>query len=143
MYDKPKICSECGGSCCKNCPGIMHPDDVQRSKKKIKALLLSKKYAVDWWEGDIRPKGKRLQIYFLRPAIKGFEGMFHPSWGGECIFLENKGCKLFSDDRPMQCRNLEPKRHGLCILHGHAGKIYLVKAWIPYQKFFDKLRKEK
>lgn len=80
--------------------------------------------SIDWWEGDG-------EIYYLRPATKGGVGeVFHPSWGGECNYLEAAGCGLTYEARPRQCRGLVPGEPDVrnCIEPG-AEKRDFVAAW--------------
>jgi Fe-S-cluster containining protein len=137
VYLNPDLCAACGGSCCKQMPGSVHPADVTRDQ--VRAMLASGRYAVDWWDGDPRssadiPDGQELaQAYFLRPATQGQEGCkYDPSWGGPCTFLAEDGCTLVPSARPYQCRLLEPRPKRKCIEHS-AGKSGIAVAWIPYQ----------
>jgi len=121
------------------------PADFGRTKAAVlagvRAALLTGRWAIDWWEGDPRTKGERertpmidgdeFTFYFVRPAIKGKEGdLHHGAWSGECTFLTNAGCELPSDERPRECRLLEPRPggYGNCVAHG-ASKRAASVAW--------------
>ena len=139
MYEKKELCAACGGKCCKGMPGSAFPSDF--GELLLDALVekfQSGLWVIDWWEGDPRGKGYRMaQSYFVRPAIKGANALFHPSWGGECIFLSEDGCTLPSDERPLGCKRLEPGGHSPCMYHGdgtgknakHEGAL----AWLKHQ----------
>ena len=127
-YVNEEMCAACGGQCCKRLPGIASPEDfsLPDTTQLIEALK-SGKWAVDWWEGN-NP------LYFVRPATKDAIGeLFDPSWGGECVFLTEKGCSLPHDQRPSGCRLLEPKEPH-CIAHG-AGKEEAGLAWEKYNLY--------
>jgi Fe-S-cluster containining protein len=135
-----KTCSKCEGACCKKMPGILHPKDVL----DIGELLRSGDYAVDWWEGDPRKnKDDMEECYFIRPRVKDAETIFDPSWGGECVFLSENGCRLSFKDRPFGCRNLLPKKNDTGECRDAAGreKREYAMLWIKYQdeieKFYD------
>jgi len=135
-YLNPKICKECGGACCNFFPGECYPEDFGDPllENLIKAFE-SGKWAIDWWEGDPRPEEDKLErAYYIRPSLKGVNRLFDPSWGGECIFLNNDRCILSPEERPKSCRMLEPKPKGEdCIHHdGTGGKREAAIAWLPF-----------
>lgn len=138
MFVKEKICKKCGGKCCKSMPGAYYPEDFNLSEdfSKFEVALSSGEIAIDWWEGDARENLEELdRTYFLRPSIKDKIGvLYDPSWGGECIFLTSKGCKLEGDERPLNCKKLEPGKDK-CTLHDNVSKQGAAIAWIPYQKY--------
>lgn len=121
VVEDKRICSRCGGKCCKTLPGIVAPSDIELSK--ITEMLQSGEYCIDWWEGDPRTNRDELgQVYFLRPAMKGAAGkVFDPSWGNdECVFLskEGTGCKLTYTERPRGCKIIQPKEDHKCSIAG-------------------------
>lgn len=138
-----KICSDCGGKCCKFLPGCMFPEDFKEiSKENILGLLTTGNFSIDSWVGDIRP-GKDLWdvSYFLRPATKGNEGkIYDESWGGKCVFLRNTGCLLSDNKKPFGCRILEPKENleGKCKTN-NGDKKDSVLAWVPYRDIFEEI----
>jgi Fe-S-cluster containining protein len=138
-YENKEFCKKCGGLCCKNIPGNYYPSDfnlpetnpTQEDFNKLKKIINDPNIAVDWWEDDI-PK------HFLRPAIKKAKRKFDPTWGGECIFLTETGCKLTYEKRPLECRNVEPvdlDKDEKCIMHGNLNKESAYKAWLSYNEF--------
>jgi Fe-S-cluster containining protein len=129
-YLKPNLCAPCGGKCCKTIPGCAYPEDFP-TKEVLQAALDSGRWCIDWWEGDAREGHTELsKTYYVRPAIKGYEGVrHHPSWGGECTFLGKNGCELSVLDRPTECRSLEPRVNG-CYTHNGHGKQSAAVAWL-------------
>jgi len=126
-YLNVEVCRKCGGTCCKSMPGAFHPEDIDKPiVAEIVEKLSSGEWAIDWWEGE-KPK------YFLRPATTNGCKIFDPSWGGICIYLTDKGCRLEPDKRPYNCRMLEPNPNDTegCTYHGikDGGKYDAVLAW--------------
>lgn len=122
-------------------PGGTIPEDLGKvTLGKLVELLRSGLWAIDWWEGDPREGHNRIsKAEYLRPAIKGEEVLiFHGSWGGECIFLTETGCKLSFDKRPISCRALEPVKDFNCIDRtlgeGRNSKQRSAVAWLPYHR---------
>ena len=141
-YKNKAICTKCGGRCCRSQPGAAFPKDFDIDNMHISLAKAFKtgNWAIDWWEGD--PTGQeRDRTYFVRPAIKDVTRLFDPTWGGECIFLDQSGCKVSSEQRPKGCRELEPKKGGNCIDHSK-GKQAAAIAWIPYEKIILKVGNE-
>ena len=132
-FQNIEICKECGGKCCKRLPGSTLPEDFgEPMLENIRKAIDSGKWAVDWWDGDPTGKTDLRCAYFIRPKTKEFSGVYDPSCGGECIFLTESGCQLQKDERPTECRLLEPKKDGYCKQHG-GGKRGAAVAWIPFQ----------
>ena len=129
-----EMCKKCGGKCCKQMPGSAYPEDFKKplSKSLLKAFE-SGNWAIDWWESDPRNKKEDLdKAYYIRPRTKDNNNLFDPSWGGECIFLNNNSCILKPEERPQSCRLLEPKENGdNCICHGKSKQGAAI-AWLPY-----------
>lgn len=124
----PAICGRCGGHCCRQMPGAAVPADFDHDVGRVIRALASGLWAIDWWEAE-RPG------YYLRPAIFGRQGeLFHRSWGGSCVFLGPRGCRLRR--RPAQCRNLEPRADGECHLHGLT-KRAVARAWGHWRSVFE------
>ena len=132
-YLKPKMCAVCGGKCCKVMPGSASPEDFgEPLLERLTDAFKTGKWAVDWWEGDPTGADEVAQGFYVRPRVKDVDAIYDPSWGGECIFLNKDGCELPPDNRPENCRMLEPKDYGKdCILHG-AGKREMAIKWMPY-----------
>lgn len=149
--ERPDMCGPCGGACCKSMPGGSHPSDWGAPNENIMfdrlvVALSSGRWAIDWWEGD--PRGLECgdpgyvdQGFYVRPATKGDEGrVYHASWGGECTFLKETGCSLLHNERPLECRTLEPKYPLRC--EQHHGKHATAIAWLPYHSLLQELVRE-
>ena len=124
--ENPSLCSKCTNVCCEQMPGINSPEDFgEITKEKIESLISGGKYAIDCWDGNP-------DIYYIRPNIVGNTKVLDRSWGGECIFLEEK-CTLSFNDRPLNCRMLIPDENG-CNFGGiKADKKYFADMWLDYQ----------
>jgi hypothetical protein len=154
MFINEKLCAKCRGKCCKAAPGVCYPEDfgLPEDFSKLDAALKSGKYAIDWWFGDARYCNdetnedhidKLNRTYFVRPATKNKIGILYDrSWGGECVFLNDNGCALSEDERPLNCKKLEPKKDGKCFLHDNVGRQNAAIAWIAYQDRLNNVTKE-
>ncbi|SHH20782.1 hypothetical protein [Thermosipho atlanticus] len=128
MYLNQKICTKCGGKCCKYFPGIALPKDFGNSKeeifKNLSIALKSGKWCIDWID-------RNKNLYYVRPSIKGKEGiLFDNSISGKCTFLTDKGCNLIPNNRPTGCLLLEPIEFGNCI--PHLDRFEAAKQWKQY-----------
>ena len=140
------ICSKCQGHCCKTMPGINHPDDFGYSKEKeIERLLKSGFYAIDWYEGDPREGHDEFQVvYYIRPATiegKRLNRIMDPSWGGQCVLLNENGCSLKFEERPLACRKLKPNPEFTTKGCQGEGKEDHALSWIKYQKMICRIIK--
>jgi len=132
FYYEPNICAKCRGAyCCKVLPGSYAPSDIKcifpssSLKESIELALRTGKISIDWWE-DSPP------LPFLRPATKNnINGIYDPSWGGECIFLNENGCTLSWEERPYFCKTVEPMENFKCKDHIKKGnsKLAAAKMW--------------
>lgn len=141
MYEKPEVCAECGGACCKRMSGGTFPEDFGPDvEKNLREAFAAGSWSIDWWDGELNGAVAPL---FVRPRHKDAP-VVDGSWGGECIFLEEDGCSLSPEDRPTTCRELEPKRNEDCVSHLDIGnaKEASVTAWMPYQDLLRELQKE-
>ena len=141
-YERPEICSLCTDVCCARMPGIMWPEDVKRAGgtdnigDALRAVLSTGNYAIDWWVGD--PRGMALDCtlrgYFVRPRVARRWSLFDPAWdGGPCVFWNKAtGCRLPAEQRPNECRNLEPRPGRECIQHGGYKRDAAI-AWWPWR----------
>ena len=165
MFDNASLCSKCGGVCCKGTPGCCYPSDFKLTgwvtgaheyidARKLKEALLSGRYCIDWYEGDVRgmpydnwehPEHKGRCLY-VRPATLGREGMLlDGGWSHMCTFWSlAQGCELGSDERPYECRMLEPKdrdKGESCIAHAF-GRSKAALAWLPYEEVLNRVMEE-
>lgn len=137
---RPDVCARCTNVCCDGMPGETHPGDLADDRSKLTAALVERlktgQWAIDWWEGDVLPKGRMRRVMYLRPAIVGEEGRIeHPAWHGRCTFLGPAGCSLSWQERPSGCKALipNPVEPGNCDGDELAGKDAAARAWRPYQ----------
>lgn len=138
-----KLCTKCGGACCKRLPGAAEPKDFGAPSKRalvknLRAALETGHWCFDWWEGDPRPgkarsgEEKLSRAYFVRPAIVDHVGeRFHPAWEGTCSLLTKTGCPLPYKGRPVACRGLKPVPSLDCKA-SYGDKRDVAIAWIPY-----------
>lgn len=144
-YERPEICTACGGKCCQRMPGCNHPVDfgLPSDNAALLAALRSGNYAIDWWEGEVTgADGTTVQPgYFVRPATIADRGrLYDPSWGGPCWFwAPANGCTLPVEQRPTGCRMLEPTPDIKCISHD-GGKLGAAQAWVPFYDLLDNMR---
>jgi len=127
----PAPCCVGCGQCCRRLPGSAYPEDVEPlTVEGIQAKLETGKWCFDKWEDFDGGSGM-----FLRPATKNRVGQrVDYSWGGECCFLGDDGCALPFNERPFECRMLEPKEDWKnCVAH-YESKYDAAKAWAPYEK---------
>ena len=141
-YLNINICKECGGKCCKSMPGSAYPVDFKKplDKSLLEAFKLGN-WAIDWWEGDPINKDILEKAYYIRPRTKNNNNLFDASWGGECIFLNKKGCILKPEERPQSCRLLEPKKNEKCIHHGKSKHGAAIE-WLPYTNIILEVAKK-
>lgn len=146
IYTNYTVCKECGGHCCKKCPGEFAPHDFGDSEEKIynnildglKEGVLTFNLRLIWRDrcDDIKwdPTYCSHEIIVIRPVTKPKRRH------GECIFLNENGCKLSFDKRPILCKTLvpgktKPKR---CI--SKLSTIYNTLEWIGYGDMVSYLR---
>jgi len=122
MNENHQLCAQCGGACCKWLSGCMMPDDVFRLfpaptlREALTQCFQSGTYVVDWWEGDPRnldyDDPEHLgAAYYVRPRTdEDKRRLYNAGWGGRCVLLGERGCQLPAEQRPYQCRMLEPRR---------------------------------
>jgi Fe-S-cluster containining protein len=134
------ICSMCKGKCCKRMPGTIHPDQIKDiSVESLSALIKTKNYAFDYWEGNPSDNTSfdGVTAYYLRPATKGAIGrIVDASWGGECAFLTDTGCSLSFDDRPLECQELVVDKDFNCTGEGFSKKESSI-AWLEYNTIIE------
>lgn len=130
------ICSECGGKCCKEFPGIFHPEDFQDVEKEYDPKIM----CLDFWEGEYEDTGVR-QPYFVRMrSVKDGNHVSNGLWSGTCVNLGDDGCKLPAERRAAQCIQLVPHESHNCDVPEKYTKRELVRAWLPYQEELKKIK---
>ena len=124
------ICAKCGGKCCQRTPGVAWPSDFRPDvEAKVTQLLQTGRWAIRSIDDiyTVSPKGKY-------PNEHKHLGDFF--WGGgPCTFWSKAdGCSLPYQERPRECRLLEPRPDNSCL--GHSGSWRGARrAWRRYQTF--------
>jgi Fe-S-cluster containining protein len=143
-YINEEMCKKCGGKCCSLCPGANFPEDfgLPENKEFLIELLKSGNYCIDWWEGSPVDGKEMDRAYFVRPNYKGYKELYHPDWGGKpCTFWNiNNGCELKFEDRPHNCRYVEPHPEGFgkCVVHDGSKKEAAIQ-WLPYNDLLENI----
>lgn len=146
--DIKSICARCGGKCCKHMPGITHPSQWGSDPVEMETTLLpalrSGAYCIDFWEGSPIAGVEMDRAEFVRASIKGNTKLVDPAWSGECIFLADTGCTLYDEQRPLECKLMNP--------HGEAGHPYCSTSlteskrsfaieWLRYADLLERVKK--
>lgn len=142
-YFNFKMCSACGGACCKRHAGSYAPEDIKEpiTAELISELLRGGKHAIDWWEGDVLDRGNNdRNSFYLRPRHKGEKAVVG-SWGGVCINWTEQGCSLSEEEKPFQCKHLIPDynfetKQANCDTDDadKTSKKQMIIRWLPYQE---------
>jgi len=151
MYEVPEFCTACGGACCRQMPGATFPEDwgTPLDVQGLLEALRGGRWAIDWWEGDPRrdnPEVLLSRACYVRPAtVEKIGRLYDASWGGVCnFFTPGIGCQLPPNERPTECRYLEPadldpvKGYHDCKDHGK-DKGQAAIAWIPYEDLLENI----
>ena len=172
MNENKELCAKCGGMCCKNIPGAYSPEDLfdhEPTEEEIFNLVNTQPISIDKWDADEDSDYK--DLYFLRPRILSektnisdndflhdllknvFFGIMYrgdPSgrvdytFGGtgKCTYLEDDGCELEYNKRPIECRELIPVENRHCYIEGveeSKEKLHYAKKWEKYNKILSKV----
>lgn len=145
-FERPDVCVPCGGACCKSVPGSASPEDFgapdrEAMRQRLTAAFDSGRWALDWYEGDpvdcpAAYDRERTRAYYVRPARVGHTyELFDPAWPGTaCTFLGKGGCELTHDERPLECRALEPVAGDKqCTSHAGSKRERAIE-WIRYER---------
>jgi hypothetical protein len=140
--EKADICTPCGGQCCKWMSGAFHPHDLSPTgdKKvllsKVKELLSTGDYKLTDREYGDEHRGY-FSVYLLVPAtsITIQDKDVWASNYGRCVNLTETGCKLNSQDRPLECKAIVPDVQHNCKPQEGFRREDLYRAWMPYKQF--------
>ena len=134
MSENKEYCKQCKGECCKSMSGIYSPKDFKEITLEFLLECFSNgRLSIDWWEGDVRDGIDELSVtYYLRPRHKEADAI-DPSWGGECVYLTDNGCKLVYALRPQNCRDLIANEDNTKCNLGDMHKKDYIKMWLPFQ----------
>ena len=161
-YPGPKMCSICGGRCCKVIPGVYSPSDVyQRVGKErgvrdrstflvsdsefirmLVKMILFGNCCVDYFSEE--PNSSR--GYYLRPQTELEASSKKVVYGNSiinyCNFLiPGRGCILQYQDRPVQCKMLAPTENGCNGLSNSMIKTFY-EDWIPHTRILIEAAQE-
>jgi len=131
LNNESEACSRCEKTCCESMPGSAAPEDMKvLSAEHIAELLNSGDWSIDCWDGCPN-------IYYLRPAtVDGRHHVYDLSWGAQCVFLGENGCRMPFEERPLNCRMLIPNEEepGKCVFPDDTiNKLYFANKWINHQ----------
>jgi Fe-S-cluster containining protein len=124
VIEDSKLCTACGGHCCKSFPGGTTPEDwgapdMTAMRERLIRALSGGEWVVD-------------RASYVRPSVTGGKG---PTRWGRCVFLKNAGCRLSYAERPFGCRDFKPAKdypHGCCSASGAAHPDALSARWADY-----------
>jgi hypothetical protein len=136
-------CRACGGRCCQTAPGIAAPQDFgprETLVATIASYLRTGFWCIDCWEGDIDDRKELSQILWVRPASLDRKGKLTDfAWAHltPCaLWTQECGCSLSFENRPHQCRHLQPaapNEKGERDCQGQ-GKEEYARQWRPFQR---------
>ena len=102
-----KICSKCGGECCKNCGCHFSPDDFKEISFEFLKNEIEKGYiSIDHVDGELISQS--FGVFILRIRNQGAPIVDLGYKRTPCILLTEKGCKLKYKNRPSGGRLLIP-----------------------------------
>ena len=102
-----KICSECGGECCKRCGCHFSPDDFKEISFDFLKKEIEKGYiSIDYVDGEVIYQS--FGVYILRVRNQGAPVVDTGLERTPCILLTKKGCKLDYEHRPTGGKLLIP-----------------------------------
>lgn len=149
--ERPDLCAECGGQCCRTRPGIEAPERFLGSPDPARLLaaalatgdwVLAEHLGVPWVDGVAPPEDQRRRlIRYPRPATlleRGNGGAPRDDLA-PCTFLGEAGCRLAFVDRPRTCRELVPTPGFEC--EGDWGRREAALAWLPHQGWVEAARR--
>lgn len=140
-----RLCTLCGGECCKTKPGIEAPERFVRGSSVETLLteaLSSGLWVLDRHRGvptaaETKPdeRDRFITIWYPRPATirERSEGaLFGSGEAGACVFLTESGCRLSFADRPLMCSALEPDVAFEC--SSSWTRLDAALAWLPFRQ---------
>jgi hypothetical protein len=141
----PHVCAQCKGKCCSYYPGMTSPEDwgapdQDLMRERITQAVASGKYDFDSWYGD--PTGKSEEdgdVWMVRPASQRQPlGQLDRMGYERCKMLGQAGCELPYQQRPRQCRDLDPKAGGEGCGDQYSKKQAAID-WMPYQQLLHQI----
>lgn len=112
---KSKVCSKCGGKCCKICGCHFSPDDFEEISFEFLKKELEKGYiSIDYVDGEVIYQNFGVYILRIRNKNAGVVDTSMIRQKRECILLTENGCKLDYAHRPTGGKLLIPDKNGRC-----------------------------
>lgn len=104
-----KICSKCGGECCKNCGCHFSPDDFKEISFEYLKKEMEKGYiSIDHVDGELISQS--FGVFILRIRNQGAPIVDLGYKRTPCILLTEEGCKLKYKNRPSGGKLLIPSK---------------------------------
>ena len=136
--ETPDFCNGCG-RCCQMYAGWYHPEQVIPMLEEFKKTgKLPEGIRIDCWTYD----GEDHHVFVLKPAHTNAhpKTLYDVTFGGICVNLTEKGCKLTWEERPLMCKSLVGNEEKKCI-NPTWDKVQLMEEWLPYQHYLDRYTK--
>ncbi len=158
-YLNKKICSECGGICCKKCGCMYLPEDFVSMEYesllnviKIGNISISISIFNIFYGGNsdksptyekISPNHNILWSYYLYLRARNINRDIIDFFGieGTCSILGDKGCKYSDSERPSLGLSLIPRKakDGGCVQLADKYSYEIMYDWIRYQKVLEQI----
>ena len=140
-----KICSECGGECCKQCGCHFSPDDFKEISFNFLKQEMEKGFiSIDYVDGEAIYQS--FGVYILRVRNRNAPIVDLGLMRSPCILLTQNGCKLDYQHRPTGGKLLIPSTETypmLGLLNRRCYSKYSIKLccyeWQPHQKVLHNL----
>jgi Fe-S-cluster containining protein len=146
--ERPSLCAECGGQCCRSRPGVEAVERFLAAADPVAALgaalasgdwVLADHVGLPWTDGVPPPEPERRRlIRYPRPATAAERGSGRASSdpaASPCVFLGEAGCRLAFADRPRMCRSLEPAVGFEC--EAAWDRLAAARDWAPWQAMVE------
>lgn len=132
----PKICSQCGGACCKRCGCHYSPDDFEEISFEYLKTKIEKGYiSIEYIDAEMILQATG--VYILRIRNQDAPIVDNTLRRTPCILLTESGCKLDYDNRPAGGKLLVPHPNGKCQQNYHIEDC--CHEWRPHQKVLHAL----
>lgn len=139
-----EICSQCGGSCCKQCGCHFSPDDFEEISFEFLKKEIEKGYiSIDYVDGEMIYQS--IGVYILRVRNQDAPVVDTGFRRTPCILLTGGGCKLDYEHRPTGGKLLIPSNEffGIFEKKRNCHSCYSIKdccyEWKSHQKILHDL----
>ncbi len=135
LNENIKVCSACGGICCKSSGGLVFPGDFgEINLNTLIQVFKSGLYAVDYLDSRTNEMSSD---YYIRTRLINAKKVFDPKGNGQCVILTENGCKLSFHLRPKGCRELVPNPPNCYFPNNSINLKTCVEAWKPYEHLIE------